>query len=66
MLGGWLSILPLDHVRVTPCTKVEEASRGPNHGSDHTPVRVHLVLQRSGAQASWLAVAQGRYNRTDR
>ncbi|MBK9362865.1 MAG: endonuclease/exonuclease/phosphatase family protein [Rubrivivax sp.] len=41
---GWLSILPLDHVLVTPGVRVEGASLGPNLGSDHRPVRVRLAL----------------------
>jgi endonuclease/exonuclease/phosphatase (EEP) superfamily protein YafD len=41
---GLLSILPLDHVLVTPGVRVEEASLGPDLGSDHRPVRVRLAL----------------------
>lgn len=41
---GWLSILPLDHVLVTPSIKVEGASPGPDLGSDHRPIRVRLAL----------------------
>lgn len=41
---GWFSVLPLDHMLVTPDVKVEEASIGPDLGSDHRPVRVRLVL----------------------
>jgi endonuclease/exonuclease/phosphatase (EEP) superfamily protein YafD len=41
---GWLSILPLDHVLVTPGVRVEKPSLGPNLGSDHRPVRVRLAL----------------------
>lgn len=40
---GWLSILPLDHILVTPSTKLEDASLGPDLGSDHRPVRVRLA-----------------------
>lgn len=41
---GWLSLLPLDHVLVTPGVRVEEASLGPDLGSDHRPVQVRLAL----------------------
>ncbi|WP_353852098.1 endonuclease/exonuclease/phosphatase family protein [Piscinibacter sp.] len=41
---GWLSILPLDHVLVTPSIKLEDSSLGPDLGSDHRPVRVRLSL----------------------
>ena len=41
---GWLSILPLDHMLVTPDVKAEEASVGPDLGSDHRPVSVRLAL----------------------
>lgn len=42
-LWGWLSFLPLDHVLVTPGFEIEEASLGPDLGSDHRPVRVRLA-----------------------
>ncbi len=43
-LGGWLSILPLDHVLVTPGVRVDGAGFGVDLGSDHRPVRVRLAL----------------------
>lgn len=41
---GWLSLLPLDHVLVTPGVRVVEASLGPDLGSDHRPILVRLAL----------------------
>lgn len=41
---GWLSLLPLDHVLVTPGVRVEESTVGPNLGSDHRPVQVRVAL----------------------
>lgn len=41
---GWLSVLPLDHVLVTPELRVDHSSLGPDLGSDHRPVLVQLVL----------------------
>ena len=43
--GGWLSILPLDHVLVTEGWRVHRAARGPDLGSDHRPVVVELVAR---------------------
>ncbi|QEA12858.1 endonuclease/exonuclease/phosphatase family protein [Comamonas flocculans] len=45
-LGGWLSILPLDHVLVTPGLRVEDAALGADLGSDHRPVRVRPALHK--------------------
>jgi len=45
-LGGWLSLLPLDHVLVsTGWTRVASAV-GPDLGSDHRPVVVDLLPAR--------------------
>ena len=44
-VGGWLSILPLDHVLVTGGWGVHRAARGPSLGSDHRPVVVELVAR---------------------
>ena len=52
---GWLSILPLDHVLVTPSVRVEEATLGPDLQSDHRPVNVRLAFSGS----------LGRQNRQD-
>lgn len=41
---GWLSLLPLDHVLVTPGVRVEDALIGPDLDSDHRPVYVRLAL----------------------
>lgn len=43
-LGGWLSVLPLDHVLVTPGVRADGAGWGVDLGSDHRPVRVRLAL----------------------
>ena len=43
-LGGWLSVLPLDHVLVTPGVRADGAGFGVDLGSDHRPVRVRLAL----------------------
>lgn len=43
-LGGWLSVLPLDHVLVTPGVRADGAGLGVDLGSDHRPVRVRLAL----------------------
>lgn len=44
---GWLSLLPLDHVLVTPGVWVVHASRGADLHSDHRPVIVQLALPKS-------------------
>jgi endonuclease/exonuclease/phosphatase (EEP) superfamily protein YafD len=41
---GWLSLLPLDHVLVTPQLQVLNHGLGPDIGSDHRPVWVQLAL----------------------
>lgn len=41
---GWLSVLPMDHVLVTPGVLVVHASRGSDLHSDHRPVIVRLAL----------------------
>ena len=51
--GGWLSILPLDHVLVTDGWQVRRATRGPDLGSDHRPVVVELTSAgEQGAQGA--------------
>lgn len=44
---GWLSLLPMDHVLVTPGVWVVHASRGADLHSDHRPVIVQLALPKS-------------------
>jgi endonuclease/exonuclease/phosphatase (EEP) superfamily protein YafD len=41
--GGWLSVLPLDHVLASNGWQVVDARTGPDLGSDHRPVVVRLV-----------------------
>lgn len=41
---GWLSLLPMDHVLVTPGVLVVTTSRGVDLHSDHRPVIVRLAL----------------------
>lgn len=41
---GWFSVLPLDHVLVTPGIRVAPSMAGPDLGSDHRPVVVRIVL----------------------
>ena len=41
---GWLSLLPMDHVLVTPGVWVVHATRGVDLRSDHSPVIVRLAL----------------------
>ncbi|MBS0468741.1 MAG: endonuclease/exonuclease/phosphatase family protein [Proteobacteria bacterium] len=43
-VGGWLSVLPLDHVLVTPGVRVGDAGLGVEVGSDHRGVWVRLAL----------------------
>jgi endonuclease/exonuclease/phosphatase (EEP) superfamily protein YafD len=42
---GWFSMLPLDHILVTPGFEVVDDSLGPDLGSDHRPVLARLVLR---------------------
>lgn len=42
-LGGWLSLLPLDHVLVSPGWHRVATAVGPDLGSDHRPVVVDLT-----------------------
>ena len=42
-MGGWLSVLPLDHVLASNGWRLESRAQGPNLGSDHRPVVVRLV-----------------------
>src|SRR5690606_37885713 len=41
---GWLSLLPLDHILVTPNVQVLQAAQGVDLHSDHRPVVVRLAL----------------------
>lgn len=43
--GGWLNLLPLDHVMASQGWTVLESGRGPDLGSDHRPLWVRLVAQ---------------------
>lgn len=43
--GGWLSVLPLDHVLATPAWATLGSVPGPDLGSDHRPVIVWLRLK---------------------
>lgn len=43
--GGWLSVLPLDHVLATPAWTTLGSAPGPDLGSDHRPVIVRLRLK---------------------
>jgi endonuclease/exonuclease/phosphatase (EEP) superfamily protein YafD len=43
-VGGWLSVLPIDHVLVTSGWRRLSASIGPDLGSDHRPVVVGLSI----------------------
>jgi|GEM_PF-1038200 len=42
-VGGWLSVLPIDHVLVTSGWRRLSASVGPDLGSDHRPVVVSIT-----------------------
>lgn len=44
-MGGWLSVLPLDHVLATAGWQLEGRPSGPDLGSDHRPVVVRLVAK---------------------
>ncbi|WP_366919320.1 endonuclease/exonuclease/phosphatase family protein [Variovorax ginsengisoli] len=44
--GGWLSLLPLDHVLATPAWTTLGSTTGPDLGSDHRPVIVRLRLKK--------------------
>lgn len=41
---GWASLLPLDHILLTPGSRVKSSGLGPNLLSDHRPVVAHLLL----------------------
>ena len=43
-VGGWLSVLPIDHVLVTSGWRRLSAKVGPDIGSDHRPVVVELNI----------------------
>lgn len=47
-MGGWLSVLPLDHVLASADWRVAGQAHGPNLGSDHRPVFVRLVAAQRG------------------